>query len=438
MNSPQLKKTILPFLIDVVLLAVACVAILFSFANGTTVIWAISLALPAVVIAVLCHYLATVRPARAAGLFHREATEDLTVGTASDCDVSERISAKSSVADHTSELERIRREKERLESDVRERDRKVQAILESLQTGILLIDAETHVIQDVNATAAATIGLAREEIIGKRCHRCVCPACEGRCPITDLKQRVDNSERVLLTADGSEVPILKTVVPITLEGRAYLLESFVDLSERQQREQVLQAQLDLSVTLSCSSSLEESLSECLAIILRGLKRTSGGIFLAVPGSGPILAASQGLSDEFAAAIGTGPVNAVLCDSVFSSEPAYLPCSELPSAVRSTFQREGLKSVALVPICSAGVRVACVFIGSHRLKEMPSWLRNALETMAGHLGQTIARLEGERALRDAHTELDQILQAAAPLSVVDPTAAGCLRVNRYVLLTLRIG
>jgi len=50
---------------------------------------------------------------------------------------------------------------------------------------------------------------------------------------------VDNSERVLLTAGGGQIPILKTVVPITMDGRPHLLESFIDISEQKRAEEDL-------------------------------------------------------------------------------------------------------------------------------------------------------------------------------------------------------
>ena len=392
MDRWLLQRLTPSFALDIGLLSVLSFVAASWYVSGAAPLFAIGLALFLAAISVVCHWPAGRRLARIA-----------------------------------SELARVRQERERLEIDVHESDERVRAILKSLQTGVLLIDAETHVIEDVNRAAAATIGRSREEIIGNRCHRCVCPACEGSCPITDLEQRVDNSERVLLKADGTEVPILKTVVPITLEGRAYLLESFVDLSDREKREHVLQAQLDLSVTLSYTSSLEDSLSECLSIILRGLNRESGGIFLATPDGRLTLTAWQRLSKRFADTLGRGAGRTELLELVVSGEPVYLPASELPATICAACEREGLGSVALVPIHSAGDLVACVLVASHRLKEMPSWLCHGLETMARHLGQTIARLEGEHALRDAHTELDQILQAAAPLSVVDAEGR-LLRVN----------
>ncbi len=114
-----------------------------------------------------------------------------------------------------------------------------KAIFESVQTGIVLIDPITHRIVDVNTTAAHLFGASKEAIIGSVCHRFICPAEVGRCPITDLEQNVDNAERVLLTADGKSRPILKSVSEITLRGHAYLLESFIDISDRKQIERAL-------------------------------------------------------------------------------------------------------------------------------------------------------------------------------------------------------
>ena len=67
--------------------------------------------------------------------------------------------------------------------------------------------------------------------MGKVCHTYICPAQVGACPITDKGQTVDNAERVLLTVSGESIPILKTVVPVELDGRQHLLESFLDISE---------------------------------------------------------------------------------------------------------------------------------------------------------------------------------------------------------------
>ena len=85
----------------------------------------------------------------------------------------------------------------------------LRTIFNSVQIGLLVIDPETHLIFDVNPKAAELIGLERSKIIGTVCNQFICPAEAGKCPITDLGQNIDNSERILLKADGSRLPILK-------------------------------------------------------------------------------------------------------------------------------------------------------------------------------------------------------------------------------------
>ncbi|RKX27352.1 MAG: hypothetical protein DRP45_01305, partial [Candidatus Zixiibacteriota bacterium] len=129
--------------------------------------------------------------------------------------------------------------RKRAEEALRESEERYRLILGAIQVGVVLIDAESHTIIDVNPVAIEMIGIQKEEIVGKICHKFICPAEKGRCPITDLGEAVDNSERVLIRADGISVPILKTVVPITINGRGCLLDSFIDITDRKQAEAAL-------------------------------------------------------------------------------------------------------------------------------------------------------------------------------------------------------
>ncbi len=119
---------------------------------------------------------------------------------------------------------------------LRESETKLQAIFDTVGTGILIIDSDTQIIIEANKTAIEMTGLPKERIIGQICHSLVCPAQEGKCPVKDLNQSVDHSERKLLCADGRQKDILKTVYPLTIRGRDYYVESFTDISDRLQAE----------------------------------------------------------------------------------------------------------------------------------------------------------------------------------------------------------
>ncbi len=112
-------------------------------------------------------------------------------------------------------------------------------IFSSVKAGIVIIDSLTHQIVDINPAGAAMIGLPKEQIIGNICHKFICPAETGQCPITDLHKNVDNTERMLITGDGKKIPIIKYVTRTNLDGRECLLETFIDNSERRLAEDAL-------------------------------------------------------------------------------------------------------------------------------------------------------------------------------------------------------
>ncbi len=148
-------------------------------------------------------------------------------------------------------------DKVKLESN----EKLLATILDRLPVGMVLINTSNHTISRVNPYAASMIGAAEGQILGKTCHNYICPAERGKCPITDLGNQVEDAERVLLTAFGQELPIIKTVVPVTLEGTDYLLETFVDISDMKKMEEALRrakqaAEASLESAETYSSELE--------------------------------------------------------------------------------------------------------------------------------------------------------------------------------------
>jgi PAS domain S-box-containing protein len=117
-------------------------------------------------------------------------------------------------------------------------------IFSSVKAGIMVIDTTTHRIVDVNPAGIEMIGAPKDQIAGKICHQYICPAETGKCPITDLGQDVDNSEKVLITAHGKTVPIIKYVTCVDLGGRPCLLETFIDNTQRKRAEEERMAAYD--------------------------------------------------------------------------------------------------------------------------------------------------------------------------------------------------
>lgn len=123
---------------------------------------------------------------------------------------------------------RVRRQAEKR---LAESEHYLNNVLDTMQAGVLIIDEESHIICDVNRYASRMIGLKKEEIIGRVCFRFLCSSKECECPVRDTDTVVENAERILLTAGGRHIPVLKSVSRIQREHQHFLVESFIDIRE---------------------------------------------------------------------------------------------------------------------------------------------------------------------------------------------------------------
>lgn len=123
-------------------------------------------------------------------------------------------------------------EKETITKDLVENEKYLDFILNSVNSGVLLIDPLTHKIIDANAFALNMMNNDKCDVVGKECFQFVCPAEKGKCPITDLNEDINESVRILLTRTGKEKCILKSAKNIEINGRTIILETFTDIGRQ--------------------------------------------------------------------------------------------------------------------------------------------------------------------------------------------------------------
>ncbi|WP_370573011.1 response regulator, partial [Methanomethylovorans sp.] len=134
-------------------------------------------------------------------------------------------------------------EKNEIEFQLIEKENKqrMETVLSSIICGTLLIDAETHIIADVNPTAIEIIGLPKEQIVGNICRNLLCPLQKEECATLYPGMIVNKSESTLVNAVGKEIPILRSIIPVSLSDKDYLVESFVDMTRIKEAEQEILA-----------------------------------------------------------------------------------------------------------------------------------------------------------------------------------------------------
>lgn len=135
-------------------------------------------------------------------------------------------------------------ERKREEERIRQAQRSLQMLVDSMPFGVMIMGTDRR-IRQANRSALAAMGYeTEEEVLGLVCHETMCPAEAEHCPILDLGQDLDRSERILMTKDGRQIPILKSAIPVTLDGEEVLLEAFIDITEQKRLERQIQGSLE--------------------------------------------------------------------------------------------------------------------------------------------------------------------------------------------------
>ncbi|UZP66983.1 PAS domain-containing sensor histidine kinase [Desulfovibrio mangrovi] len=114
----------------------------------------------------------------------------------------------------------------------------LKLIFNSIQTGVLIINAETQIIHDANPAALAMLHCNADDLIGKPCASTICFEHQTNCPFHSDSALRHNTERTLRTISGNEIPIIENVNEIMLSGQRYFLKSFMNISEQKKLQQL--------------------------------------------------------------------------------------------------------------------------------------------------------------------------------------------------------
>ena len=115
-------------------------------------------------------------------------------------------------------------------------------VRDSIQTGIVEIDAETLTIVDANTTATRLMQTPREDLVGRNCKDVLCTDDGDGCPVLEGRFCPQNAAGIIRRSDDEALPVLKTVVTVDFGDRTRLLDCFVDASELTQKQADLQKQ----------------------------------------------------------------------------------------------------------------------------------------------------------------------------------------------------
>jgi len=145
-------------------------------------------------------------------------------------------------------------EKKITERQVEKSEKKLKTILDSLQIGIVLIDAELQKVVDINPMTAKFYGMKRSKLLNRTCEDFICDSSKHGCLCKDLFDKPRSKEFIIRTISGKKIPVLKTTIPITIDERRYYLISMVDILDQK----LTEIELKISKNMAEDSNIAKS------------------------------------------------------------------------------------------------------------------------------------------------------------------------------------
>jgi PAS domain S-box-containing protein len=108
-------------------------------------------------------------------------------------------------------------------------------LFESVQCGIIVMDAETNIVLNINDVACKILHLDKS-IIGSECHKMLCNAdeCEFK---KNANYKVDEQEVCFMTKIQKRKWLLRSANKISSNGKNYIVESFTDITDQKMKQE---------------------------------------------------------------------------------------------------------------------------------------------------------------------------------------------------------
>ncbi|MBN1871371.1 MAG: PAS domain S-box protein, partial [Candidatus Omnitrophica bacterium] len=174
-----------------------------------------------------------------------------------------------------------------------------------------------------------------------------------------------------------------------------------EIETRKRAERLMIIQRDFITALSTIHRLDDWPPVCLEAALNASEMDCGGIYLVNEESkGLDIIYHAGLSDAFVKSVSRYDADSTNVKLVKQGKTICGKYAELNLPLGKIGLNEGIETLAIIPIIYKGDVIGCFNIASHAAKDMPAFVRNAVEAISAETGQAVIRLKAEQDLREA--------------------------------------
>jgi len=204
-----------------------------------------------------------------------------------------------------------------------------------------------------------------------------------------------------------DIRVLSQFAQVMAEG----VRRLADLAQRQEMERILRLERDLAMKLSAPHDLNTAIGEILETALQIDGIDGGGVYLVDREAGGIdLLTHKGLPEAFVSRVRHLEADSPQARLIAAGEPIYTRSADIRSDTDEMRAVAGLRALAVIPVHYEQQVVAVLNLASRVHDEIPHTTRQALETIASHIGGPIARAEAEEKLRDSQQNLQTLFSS----------------------------
>ncbi len=212
---------------------------------------------------------------------------------------------------------------------------------------------------------------------------------------------------IVFLTSHTEKEMLEKIRGITRYGYViknsgdFVLQSSIEMAfDLFESNENLRIQHELGFQLNTTTDLQSALDVVLKSLLQLESIDSGGIYLVDPATGALdIAVHHGLSPEFISQVTHFSPDSKSVTMVKPGKAIYGNYNDVRPITDDIRIKEGLRSIAIIPIMSNEKVIAILNLASHTHESVPTSTRITLETLAMQIGNILLRLRTEKKLRE---------------------------------------
>ncbi len=311
-----------------------------------------------------------------------------------------------------------------LESTIQQSEQSLNELFMNHSAIMWLVNPEENTILAANRAAEKFYGYTREEFTKIPLRDITTMSREEI--IVNNRSILDNQrpafEVVHRLASGELRTMEIFAAPIFPGNDRVYFSILHDITGRKHIEKILHIQHDLLLGLSAIDNLTEALEKVMDSALQFEGIDSGALFLEGQTPGKFnLVLHRGLSKALVRRIAHFEPNKRQMQDAKPGKVHYELFDRGRMTARNISTMDGLMGVAFIPIFYGSRLVAYLFLGSHRLTEIPDFVRDSLETISLQIGSFLVRLNTLSALQRSKQDLQLLFNTIDDyLFVLDET------------------